>query len=102
MAALCIMVDVKVRNLDVSVAAALRTRAKNPSLEEEVRRSLAETVVARQKAFALRAAACRAAVADAPVDDHLTPSPVGGNAMPEASRNRRLARLAQPPHRSFA
>lgn len=57
------MADVKVRNLDERVAAALRTRAKSRgiSLEEEVRRSLAETVVARQEAFARRAAACRAA-----------------------------------------
>jgi len=57
------MPDVKVRNLDESVAAALRTRAKNHrvSLQEEVRRSLADTVVARRDAFARRAAACRAA-----------------------------------------
>jgi len=58
------MADVKVRNLDESVAAALRARAKSRgvSLEEEVRRSLAETVMARQEAFARRAAACRAAI----------------------------------------
>jgi len=63
MAAFGTMADVKVRNLDESVAGALRTRAKSRgvSLEEEVRRSLAETVVVRQEAFARRAAACRAA-----------------------------------------
>ena len=57
------MADVKVRNLDERVARALRTRAKSRgvSLEEEVRRSLAESVVVRQEAFARRAAACRAA-----------------------------------------
>jgi plasmid stability protein len=57
------MADVKVRNLDERVARALRTRAKSRgvSLEEEVRRSLAETIALRQDAFARRAAACRAA-----------------------------------------
>jgi plasmid stability protein len=57
------MADVKVRNLDERVARALRTRAKSRgvSLEEEVRRSLAETIALRQEAFARRAAACRAA-----------------------------------------
>jgi len=57
------MADVKVRNLDESVARALRSRAKSRgvTLEEEVRRSLAETVALRQKSFARRAAACRAA-----------------------------------------
>jgi plasmid stability protein len=52
-----------VRNLDERVARALRTRAKSRgvSLEEEVRRSLAETIAVRQEAFARRAAACRAA-----------------------------------------
>jgi plasmid stability protein len=57
------MADVKVRNLDERVASALRTRARSRgvSLEEEVRRSLAEAVALRQEAFARRAAACRAA-----------------------------------------
>ena len=63
MAAFGTMADVKVRNLDERVARALRTRAKSRgvSLEEEVRRSLAEAVALRQQAFARRAAACRAA-----------------------------------------
>jgi plasmid stability protein len=63
MAASGTMADVKVRNLDERVARALRTRAKSRgvSLEEEVRRSLAETIALRQEAFARRAAACRAA-----------------------------------------
>jgi plasmid stability protein len=63
MAAFRTMADVKVRNLDERVARVLRTRAKRRgvSLEEEVRRSLAETVALRQEAFARRAAACRAA-----------------------------------------
>jgi plasmid stability protein len=57
------MADVKGRNLDERMARVLRTRAKRRgvSLEEEVRRSLAETVAPRQEAFARRAAACRAA-----------------------------------------
>jgi plasmid stability protein len=57
------MADVKVRNLDEGVARALRTRAKarGVSLEEEVRRSLAESIAVREAAFAKRAAACRAA-----------------------------------------
>ena len=57
------MADVKVRNLDESVARVLRSRAKarGLSLEEEVRRSLAESIGVKQDAFARRAAACRAA-----------------------------------------
>ena len=57
------MADVKVRNLDEGVARALRLRAKagGLSLEEEVRRSLADSIIATQEAFARRAAACRAA-----------------------------------------
>ena len=63
MAASGSMADVKVRNLDERVARALRTRAKSRgiSLEEEVRRSLAETIALKHDAFARRAAACRAA-----------------------------------------
>lgn len=55
--------SVKVRNLDQSVARALRSRARarGVSLEEEVRRSLAESIALKQDAFARRAAACRAA-----------------------------------------
>jgi plasmid stability protein len=57
------MADVKVCNLDEGVAQALGTRARSRgvSLEEEVRRSLAEAVALRHEAFARRAAACRAA-----------------------------------------
>jgi plasmid stability protein len=64
MAAFRTMADVKVRNLDERVARALRSRAKSRgvSLEEEVRRSLAEVVALRQEAFARRAAACRGSV----------------------------------------
>jgi plasmid stability protein len=63
MAASETMPDVKVRNLDEQVVRALRTRAKSRgvSLEEDVRRSLAETIALKQEAFARRAAACRAA-----------------------------------------
>jgi hypothetical protein len=51
------------QEIDESVARALRTRAKarGLSLEEEVRRSLAESIAVKQEAFARRAAACRAA-----------------------------------------
>jgi plasmid stability protein len=57
------MADIKVRNLDETVARALRTcaKARGLSLEEEVRRSLAESIAVKQDAFARRAAACRAA-----------------------------------------
>jgi len=57
------MADVNVRHLDENVARALWTRAKarGLSLEEEVRRSLAESIAVKQDAFARRAAACRAA-----------------------------------------
>src|SRR5262249_62238816 len=56
-----LMADVKVRNLDENVVRALRTRAKarRLSMEEEVRRSLAESIAVKQDAFARRAAACR-------------------------------------------
>lgn len=67
------MADVKVRNLDERVADVLRTRAKRRgvSLEEEIRRTLAESVEADMSAFARRAAALRAATADQPQDPEL-------------------------------
>ena len=57
------MAEIKVRNLDPQVAAAIKTRAKarGLSVEEEVRRTLAESVAGKREAFARRAAACRAA-----------------------------------------
>ena len=58
------MADIKVRKLDERVAAALRTRAerKGISLEEEVRRTLAESVDSAAVAFLRRAAALRTAI----------------------------------------
>jgi plasmid stability protein len=55
--------DVKVRSLDEGVVRALRLRAKagGVSLAAEVRRSLADSIIATQEAFARRAVACRAA-----------------------------------------
>jgi plasmid stability protein len=57
------MADLKVRQLDDRVAKALKTRAsrRGVSLEEEVRSTLAASVVARRDAFRRRAAALRAA-----------------------------------------
>ena len=57
------MAEFKVRNLDDRIASALRTRARahGVSVEEEVRRLLAESVVKKREAFARRAAASRAA-----------------------------------------
>jgi len=57
------MADLKVRQLDEQVAAALKTRAsrRGVSLEEEVRSTLVASVVARRDAFRRRAAALRAA-----------------------------------------
>ncbi len=56
------MADLKVRKVPDSVAAAVRTRARarGTSVEEEVRRTLAESVAAKREAFARRAAAARA------------------------------------------
>lgn len=55
------MADLKVRQLDDRVAAALKTRAerRGVSFEEEVRSTLIAAVEARREAFARRAAACR-------------------------------------------
>lgn len=60
------MADLKVRQLDDGVAAALRVRAgrKGVSLEEEVRNTLAASVEARRRAFLRRAKAIRAAIGD--------------------------------------
>jgi len=59
----CGMGEFKVRRLDAKVAAALRARAKarGVSMEEEVRRTLADSVASKRDAFVRRAAACRAA-----------------------------------------
>lgn len=57
------MAEFKVRNLDDSIARALRSRARRHgvSVEEEIRRLLSESVVKKREAFARRAAASRAA-----------------------------------------
>jgi plasmid stability protein len=57
------MADVKIRKLDDRVARALRTRAaeRGVSLEEEVRRTLSDSVKKKIEAFAQRASATRAA-----------------------------------------
>lgn len=62
------MADLKVRNLDDNVAAALRARAEQngTSVEEEARRALTLSVARRRQAFARRAAAIRAAIGDLP------------------------------------
>lgn len=62
------MAELKVRQLDDAVVAALKARAKEHgvSLEEEVRRTLAESVSARRQAFARRTAALRAAAGVVP------------------------------------
>ena len=59
------MADLKVRQLDESVARALKTRAsrRGVSLEEEVRSTLGASVSARRDAFRRRAAALRTASA---------------------------------------
>lgn len=56
------MAEFKIRNLDLQIASVLRTRAKahGVSMEEEARRTLAESVALKREAFARRAAACRA------------------------------------------
>ena len=55
--------DIKVRQLDESVARTLKTRAarRGVSLEEEVRATLSASVSAKRDAFRRRAAALRAA-----------------------------------------
>lgn len=62
------MGEIKIRRLDDNVLAALKARAKQHgvSLEEEVRRTLSESVVAKRAAFARRAAASRAATKPPP------------------------------------
>lgn len=58
------MAELKVRQLDDRVAAALKRRARKRgvSLEEEVRATLTASVTARREAFARRAAALRGAI----------------------------------------
>jgi plasmid stability protein len=62
------MADLKVRNLDDSVASALKARAKanGLSLEEEVRRTLAASVAADREELVRRAKALHAAAGGAP------------------------------------
>jgi plasmid stability protein len=62
------MPDIKVRNLDDSVATALRSRAraKGISLEEEVRRTLAASVEADRAELVRRARALHAAAGGQP------------------------------------
>ncbi len=62
------MADLKVRQLDDSVAEALRARAgrKGVSLEEEVRTTLAASVETKRRAFLRRARSIRAASGDTP------------------------------------
>jgi antitoxin FitA len=62
------MADLKVRNLDDGVAAALRARARQngTSVEEEARQALTRSVARRRQAFSRRAAAIRAAIGKLP------------------------------------
>lgn len=62
------MADVKVRQLDDDVAAALRARAKarGVSLEEEIRATLRASVDIRRVAFLRRTAALQAAAGGRP------------------------------------
>jgi antitoxin FitA len=62
------MAELKVRNLDDTVAAALRARAERngTSVEEEARRALTLSVARRREAFARRAAAIRASIGKLP------------------------------------
>ncbi len=62
------MADLKVRQLDDRIAAALKARARKRgvSLEEEVRNTLSASVAARRDAFARRAAGLRAAAGRGP------------------------------------
>jgi plasmid stability protein len=57
------MAEIKIRRLDANVLRVLKARARagGISLEEEVRRTLSETIAASHEALARRAAACRAA-----------------------------------------
>jgi plasmid stability protein len=62
------MAELKVRQLDDRIAAALKARARKRgvSLEEEVRTILTTSVAARRDAFARRAASLRAAAGQPP------------------------------------
>ena len=62
------MADLKVRNLHDSIASALRARAraKGVSLEEEVRRTLAASVMADPEELVRRAQTLRAAAGSKP------------------------------------
>jgi plasmid stability protein len=62
------MAELKVRQVEGSVVAALQARAKRRgvSLEEEVRATLSASTASRRKAFARRAAALRRAIGSKP------------------------------------
>jgi plasmid stability protein len=62
------MADLKVRNLDDFVASALKARAKakGVSLEEEIRRTLAASVMADREELVRRAKALHAAAGGKP------------------------------------
>jgi len=67
------MTEWKVRQVDDSIVAALKARARRRgvSLEEEVRWTLAASVAARRSAFARRAAALRAGAGARPANPRL-------------------------------
>jgi plasmid stability protein len=67
------MVDLEIRNLDELTADVLRARSEQRgiSLEEEVRRTLSESVASDMRAFSRRAAALRAAAGGMPDDPEL-------------------------------
>lgn len=67
------MAELKVRQLDERIVAALKARARKRgvSLEEEVRTTLTASVLARRDAFARRAAALRAAAGGKSSDPRL-------------------------------
>jgi plasmid stability protein len=62
------MAELKVRQVEKSVVAALKARARRRgvSLEEEVRATLSASMVSRRRAFARRAAALRRAAGSKP------------------------------------
>lgn len=67
------MAEVKVRQVDDRVVAALKARARKRgvSFEEEVRAILSASVAGRRQTLARRAAALRAAAGGKPGDPHL-------------------------------
>jgi plasmid stability protein len=83
------MADLKVRNLDESVASALKARAqaKGVSLEEEVRLTLTASVAADREELVRRAKALPAAAGGAPGKTELDSArPSARSGMPGAER----------------